>query len=498
MFKFFATQLCLVILCAGFFTWTSSANADSNLRSAYLGPSVWSEDLAAPEVNAQLKVHFAEVLNHLETKNASGLLTALVRAEATAGKRWSNDERRTVLIYLARNRQQQINRLRDYMNRGRFPLNEGQSPKAVPIFVDRHDTHCAVGHLMHLDGKDAEISQIVRENNLVRIRDVHGGNMVQWIRSSGLTQEEAAMIQPGYPLDLDASFDELTSTVPVLQGNGFTLSDFTATNATFNATLPVGFENNPNFVDPVFQLGIAELVNSGTFSRPSSFGVAFGEAGEPITAPYGGGISGPSNLDNYLYVGTDVELVGFGNGLVSVLPADQYPGLPNAEIVEIDYRIRSELGNFSQVAFTLQDFVNLSGLQEEAAVAILAQIYSGDSNQLLGEARFSAGSPIGDTGPFDFNSDTETFSLNEDFIRIKTTALVVGNGEIYSFFNEFEVTEMQLVGDVNLDGSINFGDIPTFIEILMSGQFEARADIDLDGEVTFADIPPFIEILVDL
>ena len=57
---------------------------------------------------------------------------------------------------------------------------------------------------------------------------------------------------------------------------------------------------------------------------------------------------------------------------------------------------------------------------------------------------------------------------------------------------------MQLVGDVNLDGSINFGDIPTFIEILMSGQFEARADIDLDGEVTFADIPPFIEILVDL
>ena len=498
MSKYFASRIWLVILCAGFFTWTGNANADSNLRSAYLGPSVWSEDLSAPEVNDQLKAHFAEVLNQLETKTASGLLTALVRAEATSTKRWSKAERRTALIYLAKNRQQQINRLRDYMNRGRFPLNEGQSPKAVPIFVDRHDTHCAVGHLMHLDGKDAEISQIVRENNLVRIRDVHGGNMVQWIRSSGLTQEEAAMIQPGYPLELDASFDELTSTVPILQGNGFTLSDFTATNATFNASLPVGFENNPNLVDPIFQLGIAELVNSGTFSRPSSFGVAFREAGGRIETTNGGGISGPSNLDNYLYVGIDEQLVGFGNGLVSVLPADQYPGLPNAEIVEIDYRIRSELGNFSQVAFTLQDFVNLSGLQEEAAVAILAQIYSGDSNQLLGEARFSAGSPIGDTGPFDFNSDTETFSLNEDFIRIKTTALDVGNGEIYSFFNEFEVTEMQLVGDVNLDGSINFGDIPTFIEILMSGQFEARADIDLDGEVTFADIPPFIEILVDL
>ena len=500
MSKYFASRIWLVILCAGFFTWTGNTNADSNLRSAYLGPSVWSADLSAPEVNDQLKAHFAEVLNQLETKTASGLLTALVRAEATSTKRWSKAERRTALIYLAKNRQQQIKRLRDYMNRGTFPLNEGESPKAVPIFVDRHDTHCAVGHLMHLDGKDAEISQIVRENNLVRIRDVHGGNMVQWIRTSGFTQEEAAMIQPGYPIDLAATFTDLRLFTPVVQRNGFTLSDFSVTNAVFNATLPFGFENNPTLIDPIFQQGITALSNSSTFSHdpgPDSHGISFGDAGDLLgSGPYAifAG-TGPSNLDSWLYVGNDTGFspIGF------VGAGDPFGYAPNnAEIVEIEYRILSDEGNFSRVSFVLAGlnqfaFDNI----EAAAIAVLFQIYSGTSDQLLGEARLLGTVSNGVSAPFDFNSRLETFSLNEDFLRFKTTALVVGPAEITSFFNEFEVTET-LVGDVNIDGAVDFGDIPTFIEILISGQFEARADIDLDGEVTFADIPPFIEILVDL
>jgi len=51
------------------------------------------------------------------------------------------------------------------------------------------------------------------------------------------------------------------------------------------------------------------------------------------------------------------------------------------------------------------------------------------------------------------------------------------------------------IGDINQDGCINFGDIPSFITILASGVFDPAADLNLDGEVTFADIPPFIAIL---
>ena len=54
-----------------------------------------------------------------------------------------------------------------------------------------------------------------------------------------------------------------------------------------------------------------------------------------------------------------------------------------------------------------------------------------------------------------------------------------------------------LLGDVNLDGAVNFLDIPSFIEILISREFQAVADFNQDAAVTFADIPPFIEILTE-
>ncbi len=52
-----------------------------------------------------------------------------------------------------------------------------------------------------------------------------------------------------------------------------------------------------------------------------------------------------------------------------------------------------------------------------------------------------------------------------------------------------------LLGDVNLDGVVNFSDIPAFISVLQSGGFQAEADCDESGVVDFADIPAFIAIL---
>ena len=53
-----------------------------------------------------------------------------------------------------------------------------------------------------------------------------------------------------------------------------------------------------------------------------------------------------------------------------------------------------------------------------------------------------------------------------------------------------------LLGDVNLDGAIDFSDIPAFIAVLLSGVFQANADCNEDGGVDFSDIPTFIEILL--
>lgn len=54
-----------------------------------------------------------------------------------------------------------------------------------------------------------------------------------------------------------------------------------------------------------------------------------------------------------------------------------------------------------------------------------------------------------------------------------------------------------LLGDCNLDGVVDFLDIPSFIEILRSGGFLEQADCNLDDVVNFLDIPSFIDILVN-
>ena len=59
------------------------------------------------------------------------------------------------------------------------------------------------------------------------------------------------------------------------------------------------------------------------------------------------------------------------------------------------------------------------------------------------------------------------------------------------------LTNRVLVGDVNLDGDVNFLDIAPFIAILSSVTFQAEADVNGSGSVNFIDIFPFIGILSD-
>ena len=486
MFKYFKLQSWFVVLFAGLCFGPQNADASSGLRSAYLGASVWNEGLSSREINDQLKDHFAEVLVQLEAKSASSLLTALTRAEASSVKPWSEDERRAALIHLAHNRQLQIKRLRDYMDRGRFPLNEGQSSDAVPIFVDRHDTHCAVGHLMHADGKDAEVAQIVNTNNLVRILSVDGGGLVRWIRTSGLTQEEAAMIQPTYMIPGVTPFRTLMDPSAELQSNGFTLSDVSVRCARFDATLPTSFDTNPNAIEAIFDQGLVELGENKVFSASSFFelGVLFGEDSNSG----GGFLSPPSNLDTWLYIGPN-DAQQFGSLAVGTTAAG------NVGIFEVEYQIRSEVGsNISRVGLASTGSGNSVGSGEQNAVLLLTEVYRGDSNDFLGGQQLFAAGEIQTNGLTPVVG-SQNFFLSEDFLRIKTYGLVAGDGSITRIFNEFAVTGPVLLGDVNLDGSVTFADIPSFITAVQTDLFQAEADCNEDGDADFGDIPFFIGIL---
>jgi len=54
-----------------------------------------------------------------------------------------------------------------------------------------------------------------------------------------------------------------------------------------------------------------------------------------------------------------------------------------------------------------------------------------------------------------------------------------------------------ILRDVDMNGSVTFLDINSFIGILSGNGFQCEADCDESGDVTFLDIAPFIQILAD-
>ncbi len=58
--------------------------------------------------------------------------------------------------------------------------------------------------------------------------------------------------------------------------------------------------------------------------------------------------------------------------------------------------------------------------------------------------------------------------------------------------NDPPVAYNGLLGDVNQDGVVDFGDIPAFIDLLIAGEFYPAADLDENCEVNFLDIPLFL------
>ena len=57
------------------------------------------------------------------------------------------------------------------------------------------------------------------------------------------------------------------------------------------------------------------------------------------------------------------------------------------------------------------------------------------------------------------------------------------------------VVAAPVLGDVSMDGVVDFLDISPFIAVLSAGGNQAEGDINRDGEVNFLDISPFIQLL---
>jgi len=103
----------------------------------------------------------------------------------------------------------------------------------------------------------------------------------------------------------------------------------------------------------------------------------------------------------------------------------------------------------------------------------------------------------GETASFRFrwtNSITDFAQSQIDNLAISGTFQDQNNG--FASINPVDVLATPVVkGDVDMDGDVDFADIPAFIAVLQSGVFQAEADCDCSTAVDFADIPAFIAIL---
>ena len=97
-----------------------------------------------------------------------------------------------------------------------------------------------------------------------------------------------------------------------------------------------------------------------------------------------------------------------------------------------------------------------------------------------------------DTFTFDIPEGTDLRSLNGAFQVGDLFTVVVDSFADVDLANGTISTQ----GDVNLDGAVNFSDIPSFVSVLNSGDYQLEADANQDGIVDFLDIPAFIDILI--
>lgn len=82
-------------------------------------------------------------------------------------------------------------------------------PERIPVFIDEHNTHCAVGYLLMETGFDHVAHRIAAKNNYAWVKEIDDPALPVWQQFSGFTLEELKLIQGAYD-----SYDPLARSRP--------------------------------------------------------------------------------------------------------------------------------------------------------------------------------------------------------------------------------------------------------------------------------------------
>lgn len=139
---------------------------------------------------------------------ATTLLIALVvsvtgAAAAPTETTTSTIDRDQLRQALAVQRKAHLEKFHQYRKARIYPHNTYQ-PGMLNVWKDADDHLCAVATLVHNDGRDDIVDAIAKDENFVKTADLTEGPLVDWILTSGFTQEEIVMIQAPTEADIEA------------------------------------------------------------------------------------------------------------------------------------------------------------------------------------------------------------------------------------------------------------------------------------------------------
>jgi hypothetical protein len=103
-------------------------------------------------------------------------------------------DRASVRSALAANRTANLARFRAYQRGGVFPSNTYTGTK-LNVWRDEAGHFCAAATIIRMSGQTALVDRVAEQSNFIRLAAVEQGPLMDWILTSGLTQDEIAAIQ---------------------------------------------------------------------------------------------------------------------------------------------------------------------------------------------------------------------------------------------------------------------------------------------------------------
>ena len=103
---------------------------------------------------------------------------------------------------LVRQRKENLKRFHDYRVKGIYPHNKYE-PGMRNVWKDPDAHLCAIATLVNAAGLTDLVEATAKDANFVKIAELDHGPLVDWILTSGLTQEEAVMIQAPTEADME-------------------------------------------------------------------------------------------------------------------------------------------------------------------------------------------------------------------------------------------------------------------------------------------------------